>query len=397
MRITDSMMVGNMLKNLRNNREELNELNKQLSSGKQFSKPSDNPIGVITSMGFDTKINNYEQYQKDVNNAKSWLETTENALSDANQVLQRSRELAVYGANDTLNPDDRKNMAEEVKELRNELISIANSKLGQDYIFSGQAVGDKPINVNGNYHTNQDLNITSGTNIASVKRSSTSALKPGDYTINLKESDNGGTMELDTLELLDENNNVIASKDMDSPIQAGTNYDINLDNGEQISVKMGTNAPSVTDKAVFEVPGYVSYDGDQNSISRKISDDNNMNVNVNAAKVFKDNIEVINQLYQDLKSGKGGEKISAYTSKLQDGMTNNTGARAEIGAKINRLDLITNRIDDDMLSTKKLNSKNEDIDLAKLVTDLKMSENVYRASLSSAARVIQPSLVDFLK
>jgi flagellar hook-associated protein 3 FlgL len=44
-----------------------------------------------------------------------------------------------------------------------------------------------------------------------------------------------------------------------------------------------------------------------------------------------------------------------------------------------------------------LNSKNEDVDLAEVVTDLKMSENVYRASLSSAGRIIQPSLVDFIK
>ena len=64
---------------------------------------------------------------------------------------------------------------------------------------------------------------------------------------------------------------------------------------------------------------------------------------------------------------------------------------------MNRLDLINNRIDDNLLNIQKLNSKNEDIDLAKVVTNLKMSENVYRASLSSAARVIQPSLVDFVK
>ncbi len=301
MRITDSMMVGNMLKNLQNNRANLDKLNQQLSSGRKFSNPSDDPVGVTTSMGFHTKMNNYEQYQKDVNNAKSWLESTENSLSDANKVLQRTSELAVYGANDTLNPDDRKNMAEEVKELRNELISIANNKLGQDYLFAGQATGTKPIEVN-------------------------------------------------------------------------NSYDSTDPNSE-----------------------YVNYEGDYNKILRKISDDNNMKVNVNADKVFKQNIETINNLYEDLKAGKGGDTISSYTSKLQDGMTNNTGTRAEVGAKINRLDLITNRLDDELLNTKKLNSKNEDIDLAKVVTDLKMSENVYRASLSSAARVIQPSLVDFLK
>lgn len=302
MRITDSMMVGNMLKNLKNNKENLDKLNQQLSSGKQISKPSDDPIKATTSMEFDSKINNYEQYQKDINHSKSWLEITEHALSDANKVLQRANELAIYGANDSLNTEDRKNMSQEVKELRNELISIANSKLGQDYLFSGQATNTKPIAVNTNYNISDPAN-----------------------------------------------NN------------------------------------------------YVTFEGDKNRILRKISDDDKMHVNLNAQDVFKENIETINKLYEDLKTGEGGDKISSYTTKIQTGMNRNTGARAEVGAKINRLNLIINRIDDDLLNAKKLNSQNEDIDLAELVTNLKMSENVYRASLSSAARVIQPSLVDFLK
>ncbi|HMA60799.1 MAG TPA: flagellar hook-associated protein FlgL [Halanaerobiales bacterium] len=393
MRITDGMMVGNMLKNLQNNRSELDKLNQQLSSGKQFSKPSDDPIGVTTSMGFHTKMNNYEQYQKDVNNAKSWLESTENSLSDAGKILQRSSELAIYGANDTLNPDDRKNMSEEVKELRNELISIANSKLGQDYLFAGQASGTKPIEVNNEYHTNNDLTLNNQNNISSVKRSSSTALTPGNYTVSLEE--NGGTV--DTINISNEEGEIVASKTNDTALTQDTEYEVETDNGEKLTIKTGNNNPTVTDQAEFEIHSYVKYKGDHNKILRKISDDNNMKVNANADKVFKQNIEIVNNLYEDLKAGKGGEKISAYATKLQNGMTNNTGARAEVGAKINRLDLITNRIDDELLNTEKLNSKNEDIDLAKLVTDLKMSENVYRASLSSAARVIQPSLVDFLK
>ncbi|MDZ7672939.1 MAG: flagellar hook-associated protein FlgL [Halanaerobiales bacterium] len=302
MRITDSMMVGNMLENLTNNKERLNTLNEQLSSGKKFSKPSDDPIKVTTSMSFSNQINNYEQYQKDINNAKSWLETTENTLGDSTEVMQRANELALYGANDSLNEEDRKNMAEEVKQLRDELISIANSKLGSDYLFSGQATGEKPISLNPDY----------------------------DYS---------------------------------DPVE----------------------------------DHYVEYNGDKNKIKRKISDDNKLTVNLNAEDVFKENIETLNKLYEDLKNGEDGEKIASYVKDIQDGMDKSFGYRAEIGAKINRMDLIENRIDDDIFNIKKLNSKNEDVDLAEVVTDLKMSENVYRASLSSAGRIIQPSLVDFIK
>jgi flagellar hook-associated protein 3 FlgL len=301
MRITDSMMVGNMLENLTNNKERLNTLNQQLSSGKLFSKPSDDPIKVTTSMSFSNQINNYKQYQKDINNAKSWLETTENTLGDTTEVLQRANELALYGANGSLNNEDRANMAEEVKQLRDELISISNSKLGSDYLFSGQATSEKPISLNPDYDTDP----------------------------------------------------------------------VNED--------------------------YINYNGDKNKIKRKISDDNKLTVNLNAEDVFKENIETLNKMYEDLKNGEDGEKIASYVKNIQDGMDKSFGYRAEIGAKINRMDLIENRIDDDIFNIKKLNSKNEDVDLAKVVTDLKMSENVYRASLSSAGRIIQPSLVDFIK
>ncbi|MGM0446587.1 MAG: flagellar hook-associated protein FlgL [Bacillota bacterium] len=302
MRITDSMMVGNMLENLTNNKERLNTLNQQLSSGKQFSKPSDDPIKVTTSMSYSNQVNNYEQYQKDINNAKSWLETTENTLSDSTEVMQRANELAIYGANDSLNEKDRANMAEEVKELRNELISISNSKLGSDYLFSGQATDQKPISLNPDYNYNDPA----------------------------------------------ENH-------------------------------------------------YVEFNGDKNKIRRKISDDNKLTVNLNAEDVFKENIETLNKMYENLKAGESGEKIASYANNIQEGMDKSFGYRAEIGAKVNRMDLIENRIDDDVLNIQKLNSKSEDIDLTEVVTDLKMSENVYKASLSSAARVIQPSLVDFIK
>jgi flagellar hook-associated protein 3 FlgL len=71
--------------------------------------------------------------------------------------------------------------------------------------------------------------------------------------------------------------------------------------------------------------------------------------------------------------------------------------RAEVGAKINRLNLTQKKLDSQVLSTKSLISYNEDIDLAEVSIKLKTEENVYRASLAVGARIIQPSLVDFLR
>jgi flagellar hook-associated protein 3 FlgL len=71
--------------------------------------------------------------------------------------------------------------------------------------------------------------------------------------------------------------------------------------------------------------------------------------------------------------------------------------RAIIGAKVNRLDLQENRLESTRINYEELLSKNQDADMAEVIMQLKLQENVYRASLAAGARIIMPSLVDFLR
>ena len=64
---------------------------------------------------------------------------------------------------------------------------------------------------------------------------------------------------------------------------------------------------------------------------------------------------------------------------------------------MNRLELVESRLEDMELNYTELLSENEDVDMARLIIDLKNQENVYRASLAAGARIIQPTLVDFLR
>ena len=71
--------------------------------------------------------------------------------------------------------------------------------------------------------------------------------------------------------------------------------------------------------------------------------------------------------------------------------------RAVVGARVNRLELQENRLESTRIDYTELLSKNQDADMAEVIMDLKMQENVYRASLAAGARIIMPSLVDFLR
>lgn len=107
-------------------------------------------------------------------------------------------------------------------------------------------------------------------------------------------------------------------------------------------------------------------------------------------------IDVFEQLVTDLKADDTAG-ISSALSRIESYMNNTSAVTAEIGVKGNRLELTSNRIEDDVVNLKSLLSKNEDADIAEVIMNLKNEENVYRASLSGGAKIIQPSLVDFIR
>jgi flagellar hook-associated protein 3 FlgL len=148
---------------------------------------------------------------------------------------------------------------------------------------------------------------------------------------------------------------------------------------------------------------------DNSDIRYILGDGITLNVNVTGEEVFgaptsaptssstSDNaFAALKQLSDALGSGDQNginqalANISTRLDKLQ-------AARADLGARSNRVDLIKNRLDDLESNYQNLLANTEDADLAKTITDLKMAENVQNASLAAGARIIQPTLVDFLK
>lgn len=82
---------------------------------------------------------------------------------------------------------------------------------------------------------------------------------------------------------------------------------------------------------------------------------------------------------------------------MQDIMNRLLSLRSDIGARMNRTELTLNRLDSDEVNFTKLMSDNEDIDIAEVIMNLQNEENVYRASLAGGARIIMPTLLDFLR
>lgn len=151
MRITNNTITNNVLQNLNSNSEKLNELSEQVSSGKKFQTPSEDPSSFVDSMQLESLITDNEQYQTNIESGSSWLTSAEDALSSAGDVLDSIRELTVEAASETLTQDDRETILTEVEELEKELKNIANTQQGDKYLFSGTATSTEAFNEDGEY------------------------------------------------------------------------------------------------------------------------------------------------------------------------------------------------------------------------------------------------------
>jgi len=139
---------------------------------------------------------------------------------------------------------------------------------------------------------------------------------------------------------------------------------------------------------------------DNKSIVYEIGYHMNMQVTLPGTKLMdmgENNIHsVLDDLYTAMKGDASAEQLSGYIDKLQGCQNHLMAVEAEIGGKVNRLELVANRYDEDFINYTELKSSIEDVDLAEATMLYTMAESVYMAALRIGANIIQPSLADFL-
>lgn len=163
-----------------------------------------------------------------------------------------------------------------------------------------------------------------------------------------------------------------------------------------------------TDKALMDDNGVFLIDiSNSEQIHFEIGIGDDIHINVTGSDLFNNGTDAaagdtsgllatFDALIAALNAG-DNEAAGNMLGRIDDDINNILRVRSGIGARMNRLELTANRLEDDFINFTSLMSKNEDADIAEVIMNLQNEENVYRASLSAGARVIQPSLVDFLK
>jgi flagellar hook-associated protein 3 FlgL len=124
-----------------NVQNKLTQTQAQLAQGKQVINPSDAPDQAATIQRLKSILNRQDSYQSSLNTVKNRMQGEESTLQSVSDLLMRAKEVAVQGANDTLNPGYRKALATEMQALRDQMLSLANTKDSNgNYLFAGSRV-----------------------------------------------------------------------------------------------------------------------------------------------------------------------------------------------------------------------------------------------------------------
>ena len=143
MRVTNNMLISNMMTNINRNLVRMDKYQNQLASGKKIQMPSDDPVVAARALKLRTDVASIEQYKKNVSDAQSWLDVTESTLANMGSVLQRARTLANQASNGTNTNGEFEKIAIEINQLKGQLIQQSNTTYAGRYIFSGYKTDQK--------------------------------------------------------------------------------------------------------------------------------------------------------------------------------------------------------------------------------------------------------------
>jgi flagellar hook-associated protein 3 FlgL len=143
MRITQNMVATQVLGNITGSLGRLAKAQEQLASTKRINRASDDPLGSSLVMRFQATKEGLQGFQRATDAAQEALRSTATPLERVTEILQQAREVAVRGSSDTMS-GSRGPLAEEVNQLLEELLSQANSRFRERYIFGGTQTGTTP-------------------------------------------------------------------------------------------------------------------------------------------------------------------------------------------------------------------------------------------------------------
>lgn len=341
MRITNKMLSNNFLSDLNTNLQNMQTLQKQMASGKLFSKPSDNPFSVSRAMELHTSINTNTMYNQNIKDTINWLDTTDKAVGQVGDVFQRVRELLVSSGNGAYSAEERQKVKDEINQDVAQISQILNTSFDGKYVFGGTRGTYKP--------TDAVTNATTGnTDLIYVNKDGTT-LDP------------------------------VANPTAAQYTMIKTSLQVEVSQGVTMKYNVGANE-------IIQYGSDPSTDDIRLLLQRITNhlDGNNADGTPHT---------VTDATHPDPILELTGADLNDVDAALNNILT----VRSQVGAKQNRMDSAQTQNTDMNANMTEILSKTEDIDITQKTMEYATAQTVYLASLQTSAKVIQPTLMDYLR
>ncbi|NLA86226.1 MAG: hypothetical protein GX847_02870, partial [Clostridiales bacterium] len=130
------MMTSKFLSEANRALNRVDKYQSQVNSTKRLSGIADDPQGTLMALRARNKLSNLELYRSNIATASGYLKEAESATSSLNELLKSAYE-DVISAQSAKTPEDWKTLAENLKNLQDEVLSISNTTMGTSYLFGG--------------------------------------------------------------------------------------------------------------------------------------------------------------------------------------------------------------------------------------------------------------------
>lgn len=414
-RISSDMSTVDMQFYLKRKEEAISNIQNQIGSNNRLNQLRDDPIAASHAVRYESFLTRLDRFETNTKYAMEHFSNTYDYMNEANAILQRVRELAVTGANGVYSKDEHKIMAVEVNELLKELVAISN-KTGPDtkQAFAGDKVFTEPFRV-------VEGRVDGGdeTMIVRVEYRGAGATRKAEINDRtFLELDLGGDDAFWA-----ERMKIFSSTDAtDYRVQqAGAFY---ID-GVEIQAAPGDTLPAIVAKindSAAPVKAYI--DPDSKGLVLEGTTPHLMRAEdkVGGATVLRD-LGIINGNMQNNAPNWSntarvhGGSIFDMVIRLRDGMlrgdsefigsqgiagmdlavSNVAVKMADVGSRQERAEMAWQRINREIPDITNMLSRETGLDLADAATELRMLQLAHQASLQTAAKIIPPSLLDFLR
>ena len=412
-RVSTSLANNDVQYNLRVQESKANKMNNQMGSQRKIQDLRDDPLAAGHLVRYQSYLTRVERFEQNAKTLTDQYSVSEGYIRHSLDVMHRVRELAVAGANGVYTKDDMQNMASEVNELLKELVTSANA-VGPDgtALFAGTRTKNTAFEI--------ELGPVPGSGDALI----TDVRYKGSLNQNDIEIDEKAYMNLNRTGnsiFWAEEQTLFADRDA-SAYQVKSDSVINID-GKDIKLKAGDNVYSIISKINNSGAAVkAQLDPVTNGLNLRTTDARQLwlqdkkgsalfdlglikdasqrppynlgaAAQVSGGSLFDTVIAFRDALLRGDQESIGGRVLGS----LDSGVGNLTRRIAETGAQYERAQVAISRSQTNNLNTNAMIAREGDLDITKGITDMKMLDYVKQATLSTAAKLYNTSLLNYIK